>query len=159
MLVYIPQYFTQQGNFSKNLDWNPVNRGLYVFIKESNYCFIFQATCRCPKNLLYWPATDRCYPEHSRGPCEINQYLKYESKVAICQQTKICENGWIFWPPLQDCFQLYTQGPCHKVWLFTNFKGVASKWVALLSLKLFFKARNCMKTLLTWTILIGSGSA
>ena len=36
------------------------------------------AECRCPKNLLYWPATDRCYEEHSRGPCEINQYLVSE---------------------------------------------------------------------------------
>lgn len=76
-----------------------------------------QAICRCPKNLLYWPATDRCYPQHSRGPCEANQYLQLESESqqVICQQTKICENGWIFWPPMQDCFQLYTQGPCHKV--------------------------------------------
>ena len=82
---------------------------------KSQLFLFFQATCRCPKNLRYWPETDRCYPEHSRGPCEVNQYLKYESEVAVCQQTKICENGWIFWPPLQDCFQLYTQGPCHKV--------------------------------------------
>ena len=103
-----------------------------------------EAECRCPKTLLYWPAADRCYEEHSRGPCEVNQYLVSETseiiennvnnrienitftrtitnekfptnKSVMCKNTKICANGWIFWPPMQECFQLYTQGPCHKV--------------------------------------------
>ncbi len=89
------------------------------------------------KNLLF-----RCYPEHTKGPCEPGQYLERRvkpgeggkkdeaslkfgsrrSEVAAtggngvqCRAVGRCDNGWIFWPSEGRCFQLYTQGPCHKV--------------------------------------------
>ena len=80
------------------------------------------AECRCPKDLLYWPAADRCYPEYSKGPCELNEYLERDASsssssgtLAKCAAMKRCDNGWIFWPSEGKCFELYTQGPCHKV--------------------------------------------
>ena len=117
---------------------------MYVFQELGFNEITGAAECRCPKNLLYWPATDRCYEEHSRGPCEVNQYLVSEAseinenkrtnnsrstiitgekinKSVKCKNTKICANGWIFWPSMQECFQLYTQGPCHKVWNILPF--------------------------------------
>ena len=116
--------------------------------KNLNFFFNFlKAICRCPKNLLYWPATDRCYPKHSRGPCEANQYLEVEEEIGAkprvsCQQTKICENGWIFWPPMQDCFQLYTQGPCHKV--------ILSIMSSTMQKKANFGAKNSKLTFFVW---------
>ena len=97
-----------------------------------------RAECRCPKDLLYWPATDRsdqsriweklirfkclllcfrCYPEYGKGPCELNQYLEKSSETdrVQCRTMELCKNGRIFWPSEAKCYELYSQGPCHKV--------------------------------------------
>lgn len=77
-------------------------------------------------NWFYWPATERCYRQFSRGPCSVGQlfFMDVETGRAVCR----CQKQWraYYWPEDGRCYEQHSVGPCARG-MFFGFNFTADR--------------------------------
>lgn len=75
--------------------------------------------CREPHQCLepdhvFWARDERCYPQHTRGPCPKGELLTATGSGGIgeCKCKPTGTLGRYYWGPGDSCHEHFTRGPC-----------------------------------------------